>query len=140
MLAHVIAELSAVHPDREVDARIDIVRPVSCDSGRLAQLLGNLLSNALVHGATDEPVSVVARRDGEMFTLSVSNKGKPIPAGAVERLFQPFAHGADSERRQEGLGLGLYISSQIAQAHGGTLSVESNPAGTTFTLSMPADS
>jgi len=139
LLAHVIAELSAVHPDRKVDARIDIVKPVSCDSGRLAQLLANLLSNALVHGAADAPVSVVARRDGDTFILSVNNKGKPIPAGTVERLFQPFAYG-DSERRQEGLGLGLYISSQIAQAHGGTLSVESDPAGTTFTLSMPADS
>jgi signal transduction histidine kinase len=73
-----------------------------------------------------------------MFTLSVRNKGKPIPAETVERLFQPFARGAAAERRQQGLGLGLYIASQIAQAHGGTLSVESNPAGTTFTLSMPA--
>jgi signal transduction histidine kinase len=139
-LVHIIAELSAIHPDRKVDARIDIVKPVSCDSGRLAQLLANLLSNALVHGAVDEPVTVVARRDGDTFTLSVNNKGEPIPADTVERLFLPFSRGAGGERRQEGLGLGLYIASQIAQAHGGTLSVESNPAGTTFTLSMPAGS
>jgi signal transduction histidine kinase len=139
-LVHIIAELSAIHPDRKVDARIDIVKPVSCDSGRLAQLLANLLSNALVHGAVDEPVTVVARRDGDTFTLSVNNKGEPIPADTVERLFLPFSRGVGGERRQEGLGLGLYIASQIAQAHGGTLSVESNPAGTTFTLSMPAGS
>jgi signal transduction histidine kinase len=137
-LVHVIAELAAIYPERKVDAKIHIDNPVSCDSGRLAQLLANLLSNALVHGAVDEPVTVVARRDGERFTLSVHNKGKPIPAETVERLFQPFARGAGGERRQQGLGLGLYIASQIAQAHGGTLSVESNPAGTTFTLSMPA--
>jgi signal transduction histidine kinase len=137
-LVHVIAELSAIHPERKVDAKIHIDKPVSCDSGRLAQLLANLLSNALVYGTVDEPVTVVARRDGDMFTLSVTNKGKPIPAETVERLFQPFARGAAGERRQQGLGLGLYIASQIAQAHGGTLSVESNPAGTTFTLSMPA--
>jgi signal transduction histidine kinase len=87
MLAHVIAELSAVHPHRKVDARIDIVKPVSCDSGRLAQLLANLLSNALVHGAADEPVSVVARRDGDTFILSVNNKGKPIPAGPWSDCF-----------------------------------------------------
>jgi len=137
-LVHVIAELSAIHPERKVDAQIHITKPVSCDSGRLAQLLANLLSNALVYGAADQPVTVVARRDGDMFTLSVNNKGKPIPAETVERLFQPFARGVGGERRQQGLGLGLYIASQIAQAHGGTLSVESNPAGTTFTLSMPA--
>jgi signal transduction histidine kinase len=137
-LEHVIAELSAIHPERKVDAKIQITRPVSCDAGRLGQLLANLLSNALVHGAADEPVTVVARRDGDVLILSVTNKGKPIPAETVERLFQPFARGAGGERRQQGLGLGLYIASQIAQAHDGTLSVESNPAGTTFTLLMPA--
>ena len=138
-LVHVIAELSAVHPDRKVDTRIDINKPVSCDSGRLAQLLANLLSNALVHGSEDEPATVVARIEGDRFILSVNNKGNPIPAETMGRLFRPFVRGADRERRQEGLGLGLYIASHIAEAHGGTLSVRSNTAGTTFTLSMPAD-
>lgn len=137
-LVHVVAELSAIYPERKVDAKIHITKPVSCDSGRLAQLLANLLSNALLYGAVDEPVAVVARRDRGTFILSVTNRGKPIPPETVERLFQPFARGAGGERRQQGLGLGLYIASEIAQAHGGTLSVESNPAGTTFTLSMPA--
>jgi signal transduction histidine kinase len=137
-LLHVIAELSAIHPERKVDADIHITKPVTCDSGRLAQLLANLLSNALAYGAADQPVTVVACRDNDTFILSVTNKGNPIPAETVEQLFQPFARGAGGERRQQGLGLGLYIASQIAQAHGGTLSVASNPAGTTFTLSMPA--
>ncbi|HEV7442694.1 MAG TPA: GAF domain-containing sensor histidine kinase [Steroidobacteraceae bacterium] len=137
-LAHVIAELSAIYPERKVDANIHIAKTVTCDSGRLAQLLANLLSNALTYGAADQPVTVVARRDNGTFTLSVTNNGNPIPPETVEQLFQPFARGAGGERRQQGLGLGLYIASQIAQAHGGTLSVESNPAGTTFALSMPA--
>ena len=137
VLVHVIAELTAIHPQRKVDARIDITKPVSCDSGRIAQLLANLLSNALVHGNETEPVSVVARRDGDLFVLSVTNTGEPIPKEILQRLFHPFSRGAGA-KHQEGLGLGLYIAYQIAAAHNGTLSVDSTPASTTFTLSMPA--
>jgi signal transduction histidine kinase len=136
-LLHVIAELSAIHPERKVDAQIDIVKPVSCDSGRIAQLLANLLSNALVHGSVDQPVGVVARRDADLFILSVTNAGEPIAKETQQRLFHPFSRGS-SAKHQEGLGLGLYIAYQIAAAHNGTLSVDSTPASTTFTLSMPA--
>jgi hypothetical protein len=137
VLAHVIAELAAIHPLRKVDATIDITKPVSCDAGRIAQLLANLLSNALVHGNEADPVSVVARRDGDLFILSVTNTGEPIPKDVLQRLFHPFSRGA-GVKHQEGLGLGLYIAYQIAAAHNGTLSVNSTPASTTFTLSMPA--
>jgi signal transduction histidine kinase len=137
VLVHVIAELTAIHPQRKVAATIDIAKPVSCDPGRIAQLLANLLSNALVHGNENDPVSVVARRDGDLFVLSVTNTGEPIPKEILQRLFHPFSRGAGA-KHQEGLGLGLYIAYQIAAAHNGTLSVDSTPAGTTFTLSMPA--
>jgi hypothetical protein len=137
VLVHVIAELTAIHPDRKVDAKIDIVKPVSCDAGRIAQLLANLLSNALIHGADDQPVSVVARHEDNMFILKVTNAGEPIPKEIRQRLFHPFSRGS-GQKHQEGLGLGLYIAYQIAAAHNGTLSVDSTPASTTFTLSMPA--
>ena len=139
MLVHVIAELTAIHPDRKVDAKIDIVKPVSCDAGRIAQLLANLLSNALVHGAADQPVSVEARREDNLFILKVTNAGDPIPKETLQRLFHPFSRGS-GQKHQEGLGLGLYIAYQIAAAHNGTLSVDSTPASTTFTFSMPAGS
>jgi signal transduction histidine kinase len=134
-LSHVVAELSAIHPERKLESRINITGPVACDSQRVAQLFANLLSNALTHGAADYPVIVDAHDAEGIFTLSVTNQGEPIPAGTRERLFHPFSRGL-GEKRQEGLGLGLYIASQIAAAHGGTLSVESVPAGTTFKLTM----
>ena len=137
VLIHVIAELTAIHPDRKVDAKIDIVKPVACDAGRIAQLLANLLSNALVHGAVDQPVSVDARHEDNLFILKVTNTGEPIPKEILQRLFHPFSRGS-GQKHQEGLGLGLYIAYQIAAAHNGTLSVDSTPASTTFTLSMPA--
>jgi signal transduction histidine kinase len=136
ILTHVVDELAAINHDRQVRAHIDIRQSISCDSGRIAQLLSNLLNNALVHGAAEEPVSVEAHCVGDVFTLSVTNQGRVIPAETRERLFQPFSRGA-GERRQEGLGLGLYIASQIALAHGGKLGVESGPGGTTFSLTMP---
>jgi signal transduction histidine kinase len=136
-LRHVVSELSAVHPDRVVHSTIEITEAVSCDPGRISQLLTNLLGNALVHGNVADPVSVRARREGDLFLLSVTNTGEPIPKETQQRLFHPFARGAGSSH-QEGLGLGLYIAYQIAAGHSGTLSVDSTPAGTTFTLSMPA--
>jgi signal transduction histidine kinase len=136
-LNHVVAELSAVHPGRIIEAKIDIPKAVSCDAGRICQLFANLLSNALTHGAADELVCVEGHCDADTFTLSVTNKGKPIPLETKKRLFLPFSRVANHQR-QEGLGLGLYIASQIALAHDGDLSVESGPEGTTFKLTMPA--
>ena len=66
-----------------------------------------------------------AGADNGVFELSVSNAGEPIPAGTIERLFQPFFR-ASARPDHQGLGLGLYIAAEIARAHGGTLVVISN--------------
>ena len=71
-----------------------------------------------------------------MLEISVTNSGKPIQAAALERLFQPFFRG-DVRRSQQGLGLGLYISSEIAKAHAGTIEVDSTELETKFTFRMP---
>jgi signal transduction histidine kinase len=131
----VVTELRAVHPDRLIQARLDIAEPVFCDAARLAQLLSNLLANALTHGAADGPVRVDAEAaDGEL-RLRVANGGRPIEPARRARLFHPFARGEG--RQPEGLGLGLYIASEIARAHGGRLEVESGEEETVFTLVMP---
>src|SRR5882762_9617781 len=70
------------------------------------------------------------------FELTVANAGEPIPSEAMERLFQPFYRVAE-QGSQQGLGLGLYIASEIARAHGGTIDVTSSPAETRFTFRMP---
>ena len=111
--------------------------PVFCDADRVAQLFSNLLANALTHGAADAPVVVRARIAGGAFELSVANAGEPIPAGTLRRLFQPYSRAADGGRHA-GLGLGLFIASEIARAHGGTLGVSSTREETRFTFRMPA--
>jgi signal transduction histidine kinase len=136
VLRQIISELQSSNPGRTIDARLDLDRNIDCDARRIGQLFSNLLGNALMYGDAAEPVVVRARvRDGQ-FELSVSNTGDPIPADAMERLFSPFHRGA-VRASQQGLGLGLYIASEIAQAHGGTLVADSTPAETRFTFRMP---
>jgi signal transduction histidine kinase len=71
-----------------------------------------------------------------MFELAVVNEGDPIPPDTLERLFQPFFRVA-SRSTYEGLGLGLYIVSEIVRAHGGTLDVQSSISETRFTVRIP---
>jgi len=136
ILAQVAGELSATYPEREIDMEIAISQPVRCDRSRLGQLFSNLLGNALEHGSPDRPVRVTASSLSGMFEFSVSNAGEEIPVNTLAQLFKPFVRGEMRPGRQ-GLGLGLYIASEIAKAHGGALTAESSPQETRFTFRMP---
>ncbi len=135
-LEQVIAELQSIWPDLVIDADLSITRLVDCDRGRVGQLLSNLLANAISHGAPGQPVRVEANDSGGFFTLSVINQGEPIPAKTLDSLFLPFFR-ASSGPSQQGLGLGLYIATEIARAHEGTLDVISKDRETRFTFRMP---
>jgi signal transduction histidine kinase len=135
-LGQVVTELRMAHPDRRIDADIRLDRLVNADGRRLAQLLSNLIANALTHGAESSPVKVSGVVVGDVLELSVANAGEPIPEAARERLFQPFSR-AIVRPKQQGLGLGLWIASEIARAHSGTLDVTSDARETRFTLRMP---
>jgi signal transduction histidine kinase len=136
VLNQVIAELRASFPERKIETIFDLTQAVDCDSGRIAQLFSNLLGNSIAHGTAAKPVQVHARtHDGE-FELSVVNSGPQIPAEAMDRLFQPF-HRVSAQEAHQGLGLGLYIASEIARAHGGSIDVTSSPEQTRFTFRMP---
>lgn len=138
VLRHVVNELRAVNPDREIITSFDVADDVHADQHRIAQLFSNLLGNALTHGSAEHPVRAEARTEFGNFILSVSNGGTPIDEAALAGMFQPFQRSADRHRgHQQGLGLGLYIASRIAEAHGGKLTVSSNPSLTTFTFTMP---
>ena len=136
VLEQVVDELRTAWPDRVIETHFLMTRPVSCDRARIAQLLSNLVGNALTHGASDEPIRVDASTQEDAFELSVANKGSPIPPVTLDRLFQPFFRVA-SRPGQQGLGLGLYIASEIARAHNGTLEVASSPEETRFSFRMP---
>jgi sigma-B regulation protein RsbU (phosphoserine phosphatase) len=131
----VIDELQNTHPEVRIETAFDLDKPLVVDHVRIAQLLSNLLANALTHGTKGTPVSVKATAaDG--LEIAVCNQGDPIPPEALERLFLPYARG-EMRPSQQGLGLGLYISSEIARAHGGRIDVTSTPELTCFTFRMP---
>ena len=134
-LASVVAELHEAQPDRELMADIALDGPVRCDPGRLEQLLSNLLANALAHGRADAPVRVRGRFEGGDVVIEVHNEGSPIPPDRLGKVFAPFWRQTVA---REGLGLGLYICSQITRSHGGVLTVASTAQqGTTFTARLP---
>ena len=135
-LAQIIAELQAVAPDQQIVADIDLPGTVNCDAPRISQLFSNLLANAVTHGPEGTPIQVSAKVQGDTFTLAVTNGGAKIPDDMLPTLFEPFHRGGDRPSR-EGLGLGLFIASEIAKGHGGTLSVTSTDNETVFTFQMP---
>lgn len=136
-LNDVVFELCEAHPHRCIDAHIVIPCTVRCDTGRLQQLLSNLLGNALTYGAVDRPVRVAASVVGGELKLMVANEGAPIAPGDLARVFEPYWRPLTS-KPGGGLGLGLYICAQIAAAHGGAMRVESTAeAGTVFSAHLP---
>ena len=130
-LEQVIDEMRGLYPRRLIEATIAPGLRLRCDPERIAQLLSNLLKNALVHGSAQAPVQVVAAMIGGEFVLSVTNTGPELPQGVIDGLFKPYWRAA-SRSGSEGLGLGLYIVDQIARAHNGTIEVSSKGGITVF--------
>jgi len=136
ILLHVMAELQLANPNRSIKAEIAAPDLVTWDRGRIGQLVSNLVGNAVKHGAADQPIRLTASTKVGWFELNVANGGRPIAPALLERIFKPFTRGEALAERQ-GLGLGLYISSEIARAHHGTLTVASTKKETCFTFRMP---
>jgi signal transduction histidine kinase len=139
MLHQVIKEVKINAPNREIKFTSSLDHEVLCDENRIGQLFSNLLSNADQHGDYEAPVVVHAQTNGKLFELKVINKGEKIPSEVIENLFKPFYKENESSNKK-GLGLGLFIASEIAKAHEGEILVSSNDEETSFTLKMPVNS
>ena len=137
MLEQVVAEIRMANPGRAIEARFEFDDRIACDAGRIGQMVSNLVANAVTYGGADGPIQVDASVIGEVFEISVTNTGEPISAETLKDLFKPFAR-VPNHPAQAGLGLGLYIASEIARAHRGTLSVVSSDGVTSFKFRMPA--
>lgn len=142
LVSGVVERLAAVTTGHPV--QIDVERPVArvlVDPARIEQVLGNLLSNAAKYSYPNSEITVrVCQRDGEVL-VSVINRGHGIPAEEAPRLFTRFYRTDEAQGgRAPGLGLGLYISKGIVEAHHGKIWVESIPGQTTtFTISLPVN-
>jgi signal transduction histidine kinase len=135
-----LEEMKAGHPDRAFRFEVSGELSGAFDGARLQQVFGNLLNNAVQHGAKDSPVILEAHGELDAVSVRVKNRGPTIPADALQVIFNPLVQvpSAGDERRADCLGLGLFIARSIVLGHGGTLEVESSDAaGTVFTARLP---
>lgn len=110
------------------------------DPDRIAQVLSNLLANALKFSPPGTQVTLTAEGVHDEVTLVVHNEGPPIPAERLPSVFEPLQRAHEGADAQGSLGLGLYISRHIVMAHGGQIGVSSSAeAGTTFTVKLPRE-
>ncbi len=134
----VVDELHVAWPSHRLELEVRGDSHGQWDSGRAAQVISNLVGNAITYGDPDTPINVSVDGTGDEMILKVANHGQPIPADLLPVLFEPFRRGAPEDRSPRGLGLGLYIVQQIVLAHDGNIYVESTAqGGTTFTVRLP---
>jgi PAS domain S-box-containing protein len=135
----VVEEFQATHSARALRLEQTGSGDGQWDGDRLAQMLGNLVGNALKYSPPDTPVTVRSGGEAGHVWLEVHNGGAPIASAALPRLFQPLQRAVEGiDRLSRSVGLGLYIVEQIARAHGGDVQVRSSaPEGTTFTVRLP---
>ena len=134
-LMQVIEELRSAFAGRAIEVDFQLTVPVLCDVQRIQQMLANLLKNALVYGDPDAPVMVRCASQNGIFELSIINHGPAISQATIDQLFKPFWRAA-ARPANEGLGLGLFIVSEIARSHGGELDVDSSDEATRFTFRL----
>ncbi|QSX78055.1 sensor histidine kinase [Agrilutibacter solisilvae] len=125
------------------DLRIRFQSPAAVrgmfDAARIREALANLVINAFKYGTRGGEILVELREEGGSAEIVVDNPGEAIPRETLDLMFEPLRRGGVSggELEQASLGLGLFIVSQIAQAHAGTISAESNKGKTSFRLHLP---
>ena len=136
----VLDGLQVLHPDVELRCRAEGRTEAWFDAERAAEVISNLVSNAIAHGEARAPVTVSFRGTEEEVWMEVHNEGPPIPESLLPHIFDAFRRGAEAGKGKgtPGLGLGLFISQQITAAHGGSIEVRSKEGeGTTFRVRWP---
>jgi sigma-B regulation protein RsbU (phosphoserine phosphatase) len=140
LVSESVEELGLSFPDHRLVHHRRGEGACMADADRLAQLIGNLVANAMAYGDTSLPVTVTSSIEAMQFSVAVHNEGIPIPADVMPHLFQPMTRGRADAPSDRGVGLGLFIVCQIARAHGGDVHAESSAgAGTTFTSTFPRE-
>jgi PAS domain S-box-containing protein len=132
-----VADELATASGRRITIDGDVGATGSWDAHRVAQAASNLLANAIQHSPPDSAVSARVIVESDRAQVDVHNRGA-IPTEVLPTIFEPFGACCVPRRRDQGLGLGLFIARAIAQAHGGTVQADSSPEhGTTFRLVLP---
>jgi len=137
LVRSITEEMRLLHPDHTIDLEISNNCRIMGDALRLRQVMMNLIDNALTHGPRGTAVKLSVTTDLERVTTSVRDEGPPLPAEERERIFERFHRRPSAARLYAGgLGLGLSISREIAEAHGGRLQVVDDEHSC-FAFSLP---
>jgi signal transduction histidine kinase len=139
-LVHAAAERAELEtPERPFDVRVDgDVPPAHADPDRIAQVLENLLTNAVKYGHAGTPIRMRVGHDGDEVTVAVTNEGRPLGAEEIALIFERFQRTASAKLQGiQGVGLGLYITRALVEAHGGRIVAESTAGVTTFRFTLP---
>jgi signal transduction histidine kinase len=132
----IVEELAVVYPDRRITVQCSGDLATRADIKRIAQLVSNLVGNALQHGPANTVVTVSAHGEADTITIEVHNLGPVIEPAVMKTLFEPLSRHSYADNHR--LGLGLYIAQQIAFAHDGSIDVSSTrETGTRFTVRFP---
>jgi signal transduction histidine kinase len=137
IVAGVVEQFRAVHPSvrLKVKARGPVL--VRVDALRIEQVLTNLIDNAVKFGGDAKPTEIEVHCDANAVMVSVRDRGPGIPPDERQRVFERF-HQAHPQRHYGGMGLGLYVSRELVELHGGTIAVEEpDGGGTRFVVRLP---
>lgn len=136
--AEELEQIRAAYPERAMELDVTGECRGWWDPDRMQQLLNNLVCNAVHYGEPREAIHVALRGGDSGLRLSVANTGKPIDGDTLAHIFEPLRRGKNgAAANNSGLGLGLYIASEIAKAHGGEIAVDAIGNRTVFTVSLP---
>ena len=135
-LLQVIKEIKTTDLTHEINYNFSIDHNVTCDVNRVGQLFSNLLSNAVKHGFESAPIVINATTSESTFSLEVINSAEDILTENIKGLFDPFTS-SHAQNNRNGLGLGLFIASEIARGHDGEIKVHSENGKTSFKFVMP---
>jgi len=128
--------------NKQIALKLDIpekLPPITADSDRIMQVLDNLITNALKFSYPKTTVTLSARKVDDSILISVADQGQGIPKHEIMKIFQEFSKtSVKPTDGEKSTGLGLAIVKKIIEAHGGTITVESEVGkGTTFTINLP---
>ena len=117
------------------------IEPMECevDASRIGQIVRNLVENAYKYTADRTRVSITAKRISSGVEIEVTDDGSGIPAGKRDKLFEAFTRIEETTAGQEGVGLGLYVVSQLVAAMKGQIDIASSARGTSFTIAIPCE-
>lgn len=138
MVSEIVNEARMAYPDNEIILEAEDCGEIALDGDRISQVVSNLISNTRHHGEIGKPSTLIVFRREDVLTIAVSNHGPAIPEPVRSNLFKPYKkESLGNQRNTRGLGLGLYIVSEIVHGHGGKIAVSCDNNIITFTVTLP---